>query len=170
MFLSKKHTIAALILGMSMGFVGCTDDEAAVEEPIEQSSGEEPLDPTPVEEPVPVETAAPIAPERIFFGFDDYTLSMESQDRLTTFAESLKAGGNSVVQIEGHCDERGSIEYNLALGEKRAQSVKNFLVNLGVDASRLTTISYGEEKPASEGHDESAWSQNRRAEFVISGQ
>jgi peptidoglycan-associated lipoprotein len=84
-------------------------------------------------------------------------------------AEGLKASKNAVVQIEGHCDERGTVEYNLALGERRAQSVKNFLSQLGVESSRLSTISYGEEKPVVQGHTEDAWLKNRRAEFVITG-
>ena len=71
------------------------------------------------------------------------------------------------MQVEGHTDERGSVEYNLALGQRRAQSAKNYLVQLGVDADSLPTMSYGEEKPAVEGHDESAWSKNRRDEFVV---
>ena len=99
-----------------------------------------------------------------------YTLNMDAQSRLQGMADHLKNAQNAVVQIEGHCDERGSIEYNLALGERRAQSVKNYLVQLGIDAARLSTISYGEEKPATDGHDETAWSKNRRAEFTISNQ
>ena len=169
MFLNKKHTLAALVLSMSLGFSGCTEDETEVEEPIEPIAIDEPIQP-PMDES-PMDTGmSDFTDENVMFGFDDYTLSMDSQDRLTALAENLKSNGSSVVQIEGHCDERGSIEYNLALGERRAQSVKNFLVNLGVEDSRLTTISYGEEKPSTEGHDEGAWSQNRRAEFVISAQ
>jgi len=167
MFLNKKHTVAALVLSMSLGFSGCTDDEQ-VEELIEPVAMDEPIQP-PMDE-MPMDAGGDFAAENVMFGFDDYTLSMESQDRLTALAENLKSNGSSVVQIEGHCDERGSIEYNLALGERRAQSVKNFLVNLGIEDSRLTTISYGEEKPSIEGHDEGSWSQNRRAEFVISAQ
>ena len=71
------------------------------------------------------------------------------------------------LQINGHCDERGSIEYNLALGQQRSQAVYEFLSTLGLDQKRLKTISYGEEKPAAEGHTETAWNQNRRADFVI---
>jgi peptidoglycan-associated lipoprotein len=82
----------------------------------------------------------------------------------------MKSTQGAVVQVEGHCDERGSIEYNLALGERRAQSVKNYLTQLGIEASRLSTISYGEEKPAVDGHDEAAWEKNRRAEFTLSQQ
>ena len=79
----------------------------------------------------------------------------------------MKGSSSVVVQIEGHCDERGSTEYNLALGERRAQSVKNYLVQLGVDPARLPTMSWGEEKPATSGSSESALAQNRRAEFQI---
>ena len=74
--------------------------------------------------------------------------------------------GDKVVIIEGHCDERGTNEYNLALGERRANSAKDYIVNLGVDPARLKTVSYGEEKPLAEGHNEEAWAQNRRAHFV----
>jgi peptidoglycan-associated lipoprotein len=103
----------------------------------------------------------------IYFGFDDYTLSPEAQSTLTAMAEALKANKSAVVQIEGHCDERGTVEYNLALGERRAQSVKNFMAQLGVEGARLSTISYGEEKPVVQGHTEEAWAKNRRAEFVV---
>ena len=82
---------------------------------------------------------------------------MDAQDTLNRLADKMKGSDSVVVQIEGHCDERGSIEYNIALGERRAFSVKNHLVQLGIDGSRVTTISYGEEKPAVDGHDESAW-------------
>jgi peptidoglycan-associated lipoprotein len=82
-------------------------------------------------------------------------------------AEAMKASKSAAIQIEGHCDERGTVEYNLALGERRAQSVKNFLSQLGVDGARLSTISYGEEKPVVQGHSEDAWAKNRRAEFVV---
>ena len=78
----------------------------------------------------------------------------------------MKSSKSAVIQIEGHCDERGTVEYNLALGERRAQSVKNFLTQLGVEGARLSTISYGEEKPVVQGHTEDAWAKNRRAEFV----
>lgn len=164
--LLKKKFITALVFALGFGLlVGCEED-APVEEPVEPEAIVEPVEP-PVE---PEPEVQAFTPETVFFAFDDYTLSMEAQDRLNALANHLKTDTAAVVQIEGHCDERGSIEYNLALGERRAQSVKNFLVNLGVEDARLTTISYGEERPTTEGHDESAWSQNRRATFVISGQ
>ena len=104
----------------------------------------------------------------VYFDFDSATLSQSSRDTLASNADVLlKKQPNLKIQIEGHCDERGSAEYNLALGERRAKSAMNYLVTLGVPASRLSTISYGKEKPADPGHDEAAWSKNRRAEFVV---
>jgi len=101
---------------------------------------------------------------RVHFDFDQYVLTPEARMALAGNAEYLKSRG-SRVQIEGHCDERGSDEYNLALGEKRALAVKNYLVSLGVMADRMTVISYGEEIPLVMGNTEDAWAQNRRAEF-----
>jgi peptidoglycan-associated lipoprotein len=82
----------------------------------------------------------------------------------------MRENGDASVLIQGHCDERGTVEYNLALGEKRAKAARDYLVDLGISADRIRTISYGEERPANPGHDESAWSQNRRAEFVRTDQ
>lgn len=104
----------------------------------------------------------------IYFDFDSSILSQASRDTLSTSADALiKKKPTLKIQIEGHCDERGSSEYNLALGERRAKSAMSYLVNLGVAADRISTISYGEEKPADPGHDEAAWAKNRRDEFLI---
>ncbi len=103
--------------------------------------------------------------QRIYFEFDQYTLTPTAQETLTGNAAYLKANPDIKVLVEGHCDERGSDEYNLALGEKRAQAVKNYLVSLGVEGNRLSVISYGEELPLDPGHGEDAWAKNRRAEF-----
>lgn len=103
--------------------------------------------------------------ERINFDFDQFTLSSEARSILGNNAKYLQANSGTNVVIEGHCDERGSDEYNLALGESRALAAKSYLVSLGVSAKRLSVISYGEEKPLSKGAGESAWAQNRRAEF-----
>jgi peptidoglycan-associated lipoprotein len=101
------------------------------------------------------------------FEFDSAKLSMEAQDILRQKAEWLKENPRAKIIIEGHCDERGTNEYNLALGDRRAFSSKSFLVDLGIAASRLTTISYGEERPIDSRADEDAWAKNRRAHFVI---
>jgi peptidoglycan-associated lipoprotein len=104
--------------------------------------------------------------ERIFFDFDSYQLSPAARDTLVKSAEIMKKNDGARLQIEGHCDERGSDEYNLALGDKRAKSAMQYLVTMGVPADRLAVISYGEEKPADPGHTESSWAKNRRDEFV----
>ena len=105
--------------------------------------------------------------QKIYFNFDSSALSDEARATLSKNAELLAKQPALKVRIEGNCDERGSDEYNMALGERRAKSAQDYLVNLGVQQGRLSTISYGEEKPAVEGHDEAAWSKNRRDEFVI---
>lgn len=104
---------------------------------------------------------------KVFFEFDKSRLTMDARALLQANAEWLRNHPDIRVQIEGHCDERGTIEYNLALGERRAMSVRNYLVSLGIPAEQLYTISYGEERPAVLGHTEEAWAQNRRAEFKI---
>ena len=103
--------------------------------------------------------------KRINFDFDQFTLSAEARSILGNNAKYMKANSGIKAVIEGHCDERGSDEYNLALGESRALAAKSYLVSLGISAKRLSVISYGEEKPLSKGAGESAWGQNRRAEF-----
>jgi peptidoglycan-associated lipoprotein len=101
----------------------------------------------------------------IYFDYNSFALRPDSLDVLKRNSELIRQTPGLIIQIEGHCDERGTQEYNLALGEKRALAVRSHLINLGVSGDRLITISYGEEDPANMGHDESAWSQNRRAEF-----
>lgn len=105
--------------------------------------------------------------EDIYFAFDSYELTEEAKRILDAKAKFLKRYPLVTLTIEGHCDERGTNEYNLALGERRAHSVWQYLVNLGVDPNRMSTISYGEEKPIASGHDEESWAKNRRAHFVL---
>ncbi len=104
--------------------------------------------------------------EDIHFEFDSAILTPDAQELLKTKAEWLH-NSNVKSTIEGHCDDRGTLEYNLALGERRALSAKSFLVDLGIPASRLTTISYGEERPVDPGQNEAAWAKNRRSHFTI---
>jgi peptidoglycan-associated lipoprotein len=101
------------------------------------------------------------------FGFDKSNLMSEARAILDRQAEWLMMYSGYSMTVEGHCDERGTREYNLALGERRAASVKNYLVALGVDPSRISTISYGKERPLAMGHDEGAWSQNRRGVSIL---
>jgi peptidoglycan-associated lipoprotein len=101
--------------------------------------------------------------DRIFFDTDRFNIDTADQATLQTQAQWLARYPNKRVTIEGHCDERGTRDYNLALGERRANAAKNYLATLGVDASRILTVSYGKERPAAEGSNEQAWAQNRRA-------
>jgi len=105
--------------------------------------------------------------ERIYFDFDKSDLSDTARMTLRRNADWLKNNPSFRVIVEGHCDERGTIEYNLALGQRRANAVREYLVSLDVPANRLRIVSFGEERPAQLGHDDSAWSMNRRAEFVV---
>jgi peptidoglycan-associated lipoprotein len=163
MILKTRKPWAAVAMVMTIGLVACSEDKKP-EEVVQPAPAEQPATPP---ESAPAASAAEVT-QPVYFAFDDYSLNSEGQGQLNKLGEFLKGSGRAVVQIEGHTDERGSVEYNLALGQRRAQSAKNYLVQLGIDASRLPTMSYGEEKPAVEGHDESAWAKNRRDEFVLS--
>lgn len=105
--------------------------------------------------------------EKIYFDFDSSTLTLDSQEILKEKAQWLRNNPGVSITIAGNCDERGTVEYNLALGERRAMSAKAFLVDLGIKPSRITTLSYGEERPADPGHNEAAWAKNRRDDFII---
>jgi peptidoglycan-associated lipoprotein len=105
--------------------------------------------------------------ENIYFAFDSAVLSDQARHILNSKADYLRTYPGVAVTVEGYCDERGTDAYNIALGERRAQSVKNFLLNLGISTNRLNTVSYGEERPVAMGHDEASWAKNRRAQFVI---
>ena len=124
-----------------------------------------------------VEVAAPVpgsqedlvinVGDRVFFGFDKSVITASAEKTLKRQAAWMRKHSTVTVTIEGHADERGTREYNLALGERRAVSVKNFLVALGVESRRIATISYGKERPDALGHTEAAWSQNRRGTTVV---
>ncbi len=105
--------------------------------------------------------------EHVLYAFDSAALSPLAQDILKRKAAYLNEKKDLTVVIEGHCDARGTLEYNLALGERRAESARAYLIDLGISSSRLTTISYGEERPLDRGSNEEAWAKNRRSQFVI---
>ncbi len=105
--------------------------------------------------------------DRVFFGYDSSELDSDALELLQDQVAWLKQNSSVTVTIEGHCDERGTREYNLALGEKRAQSVKNYLIGLGINADRVSTISYGKERPAVVGSNDGAWAQNRRSVTIV---
>lgn len=141
---------------------------APVEQPVEEVAPPPvttPIEQPPVVEEKPVEVVVTL--EDVFFEFDKYAIGDAYKQALTNDAQILMAHPEKSVIVEGHCDERGTNEYNMALGEKRAKAVVDFLTTYGVAAGRITWISYGEEKPFDMGHDEAAWAQNRRAHFVI---
>ena len=162
--------MAVLVMSLMLGFgVSCQKKTVAVE------SGSNPR----VQDDGFVATAADtpatgaatrsnvVLQEDIFFEFDKAILTPEARETLSKNGEWLRMNTDVAITIEGHCDERGTNEYNLALGDRRAENVKTFLVDLGIDRGRLTTISYGEERPAVRGHGEAVWAQNRRAHFQI---
>jgi peptidoglycan-associated lipoprotein len=105
--------------------------------------------------------------ENIHFDFDKSFIRNDAKPTLQSVADYMKKNPDAKLQIEGHCDERGTSEYNIALGQRRADSAMKYLTNLGVAGDRVSTITYGEEKPADPGHNEAAWAKNRRGVFVL---
>ena len=105
--------------------------------------------------------------EDIYFDFDKYDIRAKGREILQQNAEWLQKNPGAKIKIEGHCDERGTTEYNLALGERRAMSIKKYLISLGISTERLYTISYGEEHPIDTGHNQEAWAKNRRGHLII---
>lgn len=151
-------------------FTGCAEKKAVVTEGTAQEEAAPAQSAaTTKEQSAKVEPAATAetAVKDIFFEFDKSNISPDAREILKTNADFLLKNGNSKVVIEGHCDERGTAEYNMALGQRRAQETKNYLVNLGIKEPRIKTISYGEERPFDPGHDEDAWAKNRRAHFAV---
>ncbi len=118
----------------------------------------------PIKEDASDELATLIQKTVLHFNFDDATLTSQSQDQLRALADGLRRRPNASVRIAGHCDERGTVEYNLALGQRRATAARRYLLDLGIPETTVDTISFGAEKPVADGHDEDAWAKNRRAE------
>jgi peptidoglycan-associated lipoprotein len=178
----KKGNIAG-ILALSLlvalaNFSGCASKKKVVEQPKPEVT--KPPEPKPAPAPVvkeperkPVEQVTKLqesAFQTVYFDFDKSDIRPDMRGIATADAELLNRNQNVRVLLEGHCDERGTNEYNMALGERRANSVKQFLTDYGISSSRITTISYGEERPAVLGHNEAAWAKNRRCEFKITSQ
>jgi len=180
---TTRKTLFALLMVASFSFLatGCAQKEVPVEEPTAQEMTppvEEPTEPMVMPEPEPApepmmeshdilegRTSGPMLP--VYFDFDRSNIRDDQKQRLEGNAAYLKDHPDMMIRIEGNCDERGTNEYNMALGDRRAQSAKKYLMNLGVSGGQLDTISFGEEKPLNFGHNELAWSQNRRDDFVI---
>jgi peptidoglycan-associated lipoprotein len=165
-----KLATAGLLVALLMA-LGCASRKQVsttqVEPPPPPASTEQETTPPP-----PPATQTESEPETrstladAFFDFDEASLRADAKTALESNAKWMEKNSGSNVIVEGHCDERGSVEYNLALGERRAKAAKEYLVSYGIAAGRLTTISYGKERPFDPGHDENAWAQNRRAHFV----
>ena len=184
----QMRRVAAVLAIVAMTGAACAKKKPPVAKPTTPppagSSTSRPAEPpTPVNEPQPV-PAEPGTPDvltsgdldaisknspfqPLFFGYDQSEVSAEGQQVLNANAEIMKKYPTWVITIEGHADERGTAEYNLALGERRALAARNYLVSLGIPADRLRTVSYGKEFPFDPGHDEAAWAKNRRAHFVV---
>jgi len=156
--------VSAMIL-----VAGCGKKPKPTTEVVKEPASQEAQPSQPPEQPKPpaVEAAAEVTLDDVFFDFDKYNLREDARQTMERNAGVLSKNAGARALLEGHCDERGTVEYNLALGDRRAQSVKNYLAQFGIDNSRLLTISYGEERPFAAGHDEAAWAQNRRVHFVI---
>jgi peptidoglycan-associated lipoprotein len=122
---------------------------------------------TPAERQEFMQRAQGFENDDILYAFNGYTLSEEARKTLQKKAEFLKRYPKAKVTVEGHCDERGTTEYNLALGERRATTAHHYLAQLGIPAGNLTMISYGKERPLATGHDEASWAKNRRAHFAL---
>lgn len=186
----KRGTLTLLaVLGMTaLVAAGCAKKEVVkTEEPVKAATvAPEPAKPEPpkvveqpkveapkAEAPKPMEmqaakaSEAAVSFEAIYFDFDKSDLRQDARDVLNKNAEALKAKSDIKIKIEGNCDERGSAEYNLALGERRAKSAMQYLITLGIPAERLSVISYGKEKAHVDAKDESVWSKDRRDDFVI---
>lgn len=187
-----RHTQFAVIavLVAVLGAGACGKKKAPIARPMPPPSTAGGTTNPPPAPPTPVPDTTPVPPEPtitndplvsgdldvinknspfqpVFFGLDSFEVDATAQQALTANAAILKKYPSWVITIEGHCDERGTAEYNLALGEKRALAARTYLASLGVPGDRLRTVSYGKEFPFDPGHDESAWSKNRRAHFVV---
>jgi len=166
----RKQLFVFILIGVFVLALGaCAKKQTAkVEPPPAAEVTEEPAAP-PVEEIEETRQEEPTIKmpvlNDVFFEYDKSRLTDEAKQTLAENAKQLTNG--AAITIEGHCDERGTNAYNLALGERRAKSAKDYLASLGVDAARISTISFGEERPFDTGHDEGAWAKNRRAHFVV---
>jgi peptidoglycan-associated lipoprotein len=132
------------------------------------------MQPTDVKRPEPVRDIEPPKPTRapldlrtVYFDFDQSSLTLDATTTLSANARMLTDYPDVNIRVEGHCDERGTVEYNLALGQRRAISVRNYLLNYGINPSRITVISYGKERPVDPRSNAEAWRKNRRAEFIV---
>ncbi len=168
--MTRKMAVRILVLMAALWLAGCATDKAAGPPPTEGAPSTQGADtPTPVDgTPLPAKDSKAdlLAKKRVHFAFDSSTIDDESRAIIEAHAAHLNANPQLKVKLEGHCDERGTREYNLALGERRAKAVERLMRVMGVAANRMTTTTYGEEKPIDPEHNESAWRLNRRVEII----
>lgn len=167
-FLAVIGILTVVVIGVSCG----KKKEIAEEVPID-TMPPVPVDTTPVvteEPPPPPPRLEESQFQTVYFDFDKYNLRIDAKAGLDHNYELLKKFPDAIVKIEGHCDERGTVEYNLSLGEKRAKAAQDYLIGLGIAPNRISIISYGKERPVEPGHNEKAWAKNRRDEFRVISQ
>ncbi|MEM9177351.1 MAG: peptidoglycan-associated lipoprotein Pal [Myxococcota bacterium] len=163
---TQKRLIPFLCLALVAFTAACASNDAPAPEPEPEPEFNQGPPPAPAPVPDTTISAANISISPVYFDLDSATIKSEFADVLEGAADALRESGASVT-IEGHCDERGSEEYNVALGERRANAVRSYLYNLGVPNGQLSVVSYGEARPAVNGTGETAWQLNRRAQFVV---
>ena len=163
MHVKFKHIVLLIIVVALVAAMGC-GKKPPPPPPAPPPVVEQPPPPPP---PPPPPEVAPLQLTTIYFDYDKSDIRSDSRDILAQNAKSLTDHPEAVIRIEGNCDERGTDEYNMALGERRAIAARDYLVNYGIDAQKISTISYGESRPVAMGHDEGAWSQNRRDDFKV---
>ncbi len=163
---SAYLALGLVLAVLAAGAVGCSK-KASQTETVTPPVQVEPARPAEPSRPAPPvsEPSVELSFDPAFFDFDKYNIRADARDALTHNAKLLMDHPEARIVIEGHCDERGTREYNLALGDRRARAAKDFLVRFGVEEARIEVISYGEERPFAAGHNETAWQQNRRAHF-----
>jgi peptidoglycan-associated lipoprotein len=169
-----RRILMFALLAATVALTGCPKKDAVKEPPPAETGGQAPsqegLETGGVEEGAQRDADAAarelLAQRVIYFGFDSYEIQSQYRDVLTAHARNLARTGTLKVRLEGHTDERGSREYNIGLGERRAQAVRRALMLQGGGDGQIVTVSYGEERPAQSGSDEAAWARNRRVEFV----
>lgn len=167
---TAKTLMVCLFIAALMGSVACSKKNpppAAYDTNAGQEMEEADLGAGEFRSPAEIDPALAAIFQNILFGFDQYSLTPQASAILDGIAAWMKNNPAKLVLIEGHTDERGTYEYNLALGDRRANSAKTYLTQLGIDAARIYTISYGEERPVAMGSNEAAWAKNRRGEFKI---
>jgi len=166
----KRFSLYALLVGLVLSLTACPSKKVK-EDQNDLSGGAETSAPqienTPMSFDANGSDSGKISGlETVFFDYDKAALTSETKKKIAGNVDWMKSRGNMNIQIEGHCDARGSIEYNLSLGERRARAVKEYMTSLGIPAARVSIISYGKEKPLANGDSEEAYSRNRRANFV----